>query len=300
MALSFFIFMKFTNDRQRRAAFANIFSVKSQNVSRGKRFEQKIHARLARSDSVVTMRSVGSRGLWDMVAITPTKVRLVQAKTHGYIEPEERVEMLVQLQHMPDNVQAELEYYISPRVTKNFTIKKAGEKDWEKVEERLDQFAKVRGYRKRSDDSKFSKLSGKLGKHEAYWRAETDTPPLDRTLDDPLNEESRFDIALTEMTPDDFLDTQFKQAEVSGGRPIDYDKWIRPSSFKLDRAVNIMKGEYVDPRGYYKSGAKLPLVYVEYGPEGELTGWQEGRHRALASKEMGLDMMPVLIAKRRE
>jgi len=282
--------------------FANLnsFSVKAQNVSRGKRLEQKIHARLGRSNSVVTMRSVGSRGLWDMVAITPDKIRLVQTKTHGYIEPAERDEMLVQLQHMPDNVQAELEYYISPRVTKNFTIKKAGEDDWDKVEERLEHFAKVQGYRKKTDESKFSKLSGKLGKHEAYWRAETDAPPLDRTLDDPLGEESRFDVALTEMTPDEFLDTQFEQAKAAGSGRIERDKWQRPSSFKLDRAVGIMKGEYADPRGYYKSGTKLPLVYVEYGPEGELTGWQEGRHRALAAKEMGLDMMPVLIAKRRK
>ena len=83
-----------------------------------------------------------------MVAITPDKVRLVQAKTHGYLTPANREEMLVQLQHMPDNVQAEVEYYVSPRVTRNFTVKKAGEDDWDKVEERLEHFAKVRGYSK--------------------------------------------------------------------------------------------------------------------------------------------------------
>ena len=134
--------------------FSNRFSnsIKADNVSRGKRFEQKIHARLNRSDSVVTMRSVGSRGLWDMVAITPTKVRLVQAKTHGYLTPADREEMLVQLQHMPDNIQAEVEYYVSPRVSKNLTVKKAGEKNWDKVEERLEHFAKVRGYRKTGEE----------------------------------------------------------------------------------------------------------------------------------------------------
>ena len=139
--------MKFKSDNQRRAMFANLSNMFS-NARRGERFEQKIHARLGRSNSIVTMRSSGSRGLWDMIAITPDKVRLVQAKTHGYIEPDEREEMLDQLQRMPDNIQAELEYYVSPRVTKNFTLKKAGEDDWEKVEERLEHFAKVRGYRK--------------------------------------------------------------------------------------------------------------------------------------------------------
>ena len=139
--------MRFRNDSQRRAMFANMFS-RDANVSRGKRFEQKIHARLGRSDSIVTMRSSGSRGLWDMVAITPDKVRLVQAKTHGYLTPANREKMLEQLQQMPDNVQAEVEYYVSPRVTRNFTVKKAGEDDWDKVEERLEHFAKVRGYSK--------------------------------------------------------------------------------------------------------------------------------------------------------
>jgi hypothetical protein len=125
----------------------NLFS-RDKNSSRGKRFEQKIHARVGRSDSIVTMRSTGSRGMWDVVAITPTKVRLIQAKTHGYLTPADREKMLEQLQEMPDNVQAELEYYESPRVSKNFTLKKAGEQDWDKVEERLEHFAKVRGYSK--------------------------------------------------------------------------------------------------------------------------------------------------------
>jgi hypothetical protein len=159
----------FISDDQRRAAFRNMFS-KADNVSRGKRFEQKIHARLGRSDSVVTMRSTGSRGLWDMVAITPTKVRLVQAKTHGYLTPANREEMLVQLQHMPDNVQAELEYYVSPRVSKNFTLKKAGETDWDKVEERLEHFATVRGYRKKgAEDSEFSADDNIIRKLDVDW-----------------------------------------------------------------------------------------------------------------------------------
>jgi hypothetical protein len=159
--------MRFRNDSQRRAMFANLFS-RDKNSSRGRRFEQKIHARLARSDSIVTMRSSGSRGLWDMVAITPTKVRLVQAKTHGYLTPANREEMLVQLQHMPDNVQAEVEYYISPRVTKNFTVKKAGEDDWDKVEERLEHFAKVRGHKKTTDNS-FSLDPNATKKLEVDW-----------------------------------------------------------------------------------------------------------------------------------
>ena len=127
--------------------FSNIFS----NVSRGGRFEQKIRSRLDNSNCVVAVRSSGSRGLWDIICITPDKVRVIQSKTDGYLTPKERQDMLFDIKHMPDNVQAEFEYYISPRKRTNKTLKKAGEKDWDKVSERLDYFAKVRGFRKLSE-----------------------------------------------------------------------------------------------------------------------------------------------------
>ncbi len=134
----------------RMSRFSNDFS-RSKNVSRGGRLEQKIRSRVDNSSSIVSIRSSGSRSLWDVVCITPDKVRLIQAKSQGYLTPKERERMLFDIQRMPDNVQAEVEYYKSPHVRTNKTIKKAGEKDWDKVEERLDYFGKVRGYRKTPD-----------------------------------------------------------------------------------------------------------------------------------------------------
>ena len=142
--------MKFCSDAQRKAVMSN-FS-RDKNVSRGGRFEQKIRSRLDNSNSIVTVRSSGSRSLWDVVSITPDKVRLIQAKSSGYLTPKEREDMLSDIKRMPDNVQAEFEYYTSPRVRTNRTIKKAGETDWDKVEERLEYFSKVRGYRKADHD----------------------------------------------------------------------------------------------------------------------------------------------------
>jgi len=150
--------MRFGSDSQRRAAFANMFS-RAGNVSRGGRFEQKIRSRLDNSNCVVAIRSSGSRSLWDVVCITPDKVRIIQAKTHGYLTPSERERMFSDMQRMPDNVQAEFEYYTSPRVRTNRTLKKAGETDWDKVKERLDHFGKVRGYRKSGGDSEFARES---------------------------------------------------------------------------------------------------------------------------------------------
>ena len=135
---------------------------RDKNVSRGGRFEQKIRSRLDNSNSIVTVRSSGSRSLWDVVSITPDKVRLIQAKSSGYLTPKEREDMLSDIKRMPDNVQAEFEYYTSPRVRTNRTIKKAGETDWDKVEERLEYFSKVRGYRKADHDEQ-NRLSLQTG-----------------------------------------------------------------------------------------------------------------------------------------
>lgn len=125
--------------------YANKFSKK--NVSRGARFEGKIRSKLDNSNCTAAIRSAGSRSLWDIVCITPDKVRLIQAKTSGYLTPKERKEMLSELKRMPDNVQADVEYYKSPKVITNKTIKNVGETDWGKVKERLDYFNEVRGFK---------------------------------------------------------------------------------------------------------------------------------------------------------
>jgi hypothetical protein len=145
-----------------------------------------------------------------------------------------------------------------------------------------------------------SKLHGKLGKHENMWRAETDAPSIDRTLEDPTLEHRDYDVALTEMTPDEFLDMQYKQATFKGS-DLSKEDWMRPSSFKLQRALDIMHGVYEDPNPKYRyeKGTRLPMPYIEYDRSGNLTGYQEGRHRGLAAKLEGLETIPVLIAVRR-
>ena len=118
----------------------------ARSVARGERFERKILGRLKRSNCVVSMRSAGSYGTWDLICIAPDKIRVIQAKTNGYLSPSERAEMLDELQRMPDNVQGEIEYYISPRNSTTKLIKKDGETDWGRVKKRLDYFATQRGY----------------------------------------------------------------------------------------------------------------------------------------------------------
>jgi hypothetical protein len=192
-----------------------------------------------------------------MVAITPDKIRLVQTKTHGYIEPAERDEMLVQLQHMPDNVQAELEYYVSPRVTKNFTLKKAGEKDWDRVEDRLEYFAKVRGYRKKSDDNDFSR-SGRFVRPD-YMKGDRRYVPVEVDL-------GKFNRAW-KRNPDNYFEEEFVSSPERYEHVVDF----------------IERGEKID----------MPEVYAE--SDMDSINVADGRHRIAAMRDLGRKRMDILV-----
>ena len=137
---------------------SSVSEMNSRNVDRGERFEQKIVARLKRSNCITSIRSIGSRGTWDIICIAPDKVRLIQAKANGFLEPSLRDTMLSELMKMPSLVQAEVEYYESPKVSVGKIIKKAGETDWDKVRERLDFFKVQRGFQERMPTVGFQEI----------------------------------------------------------------------------------------------------------------------------------------------
>ena len=78
-------------------------------------------------------------------------------------------------------------------------------------------------------------------------------------------------------------------------------KWISPDEFLKETSVYEHLRPYEGERKLKlkeKLSNKVPLdpLWISYDKKGELWGCQ-GRHRALASKEMGIKKIPVLYLK---
>ena len=122
---------------------------------------------------------------------------------------------------------------------------------------------------------------------------------MDFWLARPESKDRDYDFALTEMSPDEFLDLQLKQARKDSEYFISKDEFLNDAGY-TGEYKKILRGEDHEATDYYPSDSKLPLPVAEYDEEGDLSGFQEGRTRALAAKEIGMEKIPVLIAKKRK
>lgn len=156
--------------------------------------------------------------------------------------------------------------------------------------------------RKYAADPPYDSKINTLGSYDDVYRPVTELPEFDETLARPKDKYRHHDIALTEMTPDEFLEIQKEQTNKALNKNYTREELeedvYRP---RIEELKKILRGEEHEPvRDIYGPNSKLPLFVAEYEPDGEYSGWQEGRHRAVAAKEEGIERIPVLIARKRD
>jgi len=110
----------------------------------------------------------------------------------------------------------------------------------------------------------------------------TGMPMYDDWLKDTdyAREQKGFDVYVVNISPDEYISACVK------GFKSTYESIIRSrtDSGKVEEYAELMK-----------SGETFPMLMVQYSLDGYFT--QEGLHRALAAKSLGIDKVPVLVAK---
>ena len=122
---------------------------------------------------------------------------------------------------------------------------------------------------------------------EYFDKSYTDMPTYDDMMKDPeyfqRAKKKVWDIVY--MSPDDYINNA-----IEGFSKIGYGR----------DAVMSRDADLIDKyAGLMRDGTKFPMVVLDYsgymGAEDEFS--QEGMHRALAAKKLGLKRMPVLVVK---
>ena len=154
-----------------------------------------------------------------------------------------------------------------------------------------------------------SKLEGKLTKDNftfdqpiGGFRLATGLSEFDTNLDAVDNSQREYDFELEWKTPDEVLKQQYIQSSLYKKEgDVGFYTWIKASegTERLKRYTKMLKGETVPAHKTY--GDKLlPIIVTEWDRDGKLKDFQEGRTRALAAKQAGLEKIPILKAMHRK
>lgn len=93
------------------------------NARNGEAFEWR-QVRKMKSSCLEICRSSGSRGMFDIWGLQKDKLRLVQCKANGYIEPNEREAIAKFLLDKPEWVQVEIHVRLSHKKVHKYILTK--------------------------------------------------------------------------------------------------------------------------------------------------------------------------------
>lgn len=114
------------------------------------------------------------------------------------------------------------------------------------------------------------------------WIDKTDYGIFDESIKHPDNRHRSFDCEKKMLDIDDFIDWQVK---IVGHKKF-YMGISDAHLTKLKKLIDDGEFEWFS-------------FVIEFDNKGNLEDWQEGRHRAVLFKKMGIDKVPVYFCKRR-
>jgi hypothetical protein len=121
------------------------------------------------------------------------------------------------------------------------------------------------------------------------WSEETDLPIFDSSLHNKESPNRNYDFEKTSITPDEYIKIQekilSKRTTSKTGHELFWNTADRKHIDRIKKSI--------------LEGKEMPRFVIEYDKDGALTGFQEGRHRIIAMKELGVEKVPVFLMKKR-
>ena len=117
----------------------------------------------------------------------------------------------------------------------------------------------------------------------------TDVPIFDNSIVDSRNPQRDFNMRLKWISPQKFIEYQYEIEEVFTEAPNGMEMFWK----------GLERDKVEDMKSKIKSGNPFYAFVIEYDKRGNLTFFQEGRHRAVAMLELGIKRIPVYFAYNR-
>jgi hypothetical protein len=147
---------------------------------------------------------------------------------------------------------------------------------------------KNKRYNRPAELSNFHSLKQYSHKKKSFvnWSNDTGLATFDAYLHNKDSPHRNFDFERIQLTPDEYMETQKKILSKRG------------NGEKLFQ-IGIDRGHVDRLKKAILEGKEMPTFVIEYDKQGNLTGFQEGRHRVIAMKELGVEKIPVVLMKKR-
>jgi len=143
---------------------------------------------------------------------------------------------------------------------------------------------------------------------KATWNiGETGLPFADTSIIDYTNSHRHYDPKFEWMDLKEFMDIQWRvyemgierhNANLRADSSCRWDPWVllSPSEYWTK---TVTESKVAEITKLMNSGAVFNSLVVEIDKDGKLLDFQEGRHRSVALKRMGITKVPVWIVKKR-